>query len=145
VIGPVAHLSAGERAELCGEWQEHSRYGPQLRASAARPLDPIDREGQLAYLTSLRHIGPARAAQLLERQGEEVLEVIEADPFDAFKSVRGVSSRQASAAAESWHASRTVRDLHVQLAPHGLAHLAAPSTPATGPRRCGCCGRTPTA
>src|SRR5205823_3677379 len=36
------------------------------------------------------------------------------------------SAGQAEAAAESWYASRAVRDLHVQLAPHGLAHLAAP-------------------
>ena len=43
-----------------------------------------------------------------------------------FGSLSGVSAKQASAAAESWHASRAVRDLHVQLAPHGLAHLAAP-------------------
>ncbi len=43
-----------------------------------------------------------------------------------FGSLRGVSAKQAAAAAESWHASRAVRDLHVQLAPHGLAHLAAP-------------------
>ena len=40
--------------------------------------------------------------------------------------LRGVSAEQAVAAADSWHASRAVRDLHVQLAPHGLAHLAAP-------------------
>ena len=43
-----------------------------------------------------------------------------------FSSLRGVSVDQAAEAAESWHASRAVRDLHVQLAPHGLAHLAAP-------------------
>jgi exodeoxyribonuclease V alpha subunit len=126
VIGPVGHLSAGERAELSGEWQEHSRYGPQVRASGAKPLDPTDREGQLAYLTSLRYIGPARAEQLVDEHGAGVLEVIEADPFRAFNAVRGLSAKQAGAAAESWHASRAVRDLHVQLAPHGLAHLAAP-------------------
>ena len=64
VTGPVGHLRPGERAELRGEWQEHSRYGPQVRALGARPLDPADREGQIAYLTSLRHIGPARAERL---------------------------------------------------------------------------------
>ncbi|MGH3368606.1 MAG: YrrC family ATP-dependent DNA helicase, partial [Nocardioidaceae bacterium] len=81
VIGPVGHLNAGDRAELSGEWQEHSRYGPQVRASGAKPLDPTDREGQLAYLTSLRYIGPARAERLVERHGEAVLDAIGADPF----------------------------------------------------------------
>ena len=125
VVGPVGHLTAGDRAEVSGEWQEHTRYGPQVRASGAKPLDPTDREGQAAYLTSLRYIGPARAEQLLERHGDAVLDAIAADPVGTFSALRGLSARQAEAAAESWYASRAVRDMHVQLAPHGLAHLAA--------------------
>jgi exodeoxyribonuclease V alpha subunit len=126
LVGPVAHLGEGERAEVSGEWQTHSRYGRQLRAGGALPLDPADREGQVAYLTTLRHIGPARAERLVDEHGEGVLQAIAADPQRVFASLRGVSADQAAAAAESWHASRAVRELHVQLAPHGLAHLAAP-------------------
>jgi exodeoxyribonuclease V alpha subunit len=126
LVGPVAHLSPGDRAEVSGEWQTHSRYGRQLRAQGALPLDPADREGQVAYLTSLRHIGPARAEALVDEYGEEVMQAIAADPQRVFGSLRGVSVDQAAAATQSWHESRAVRDLHVQLAPHGLAHLAAP-------------------
>jgi exodeoxyribonuclease V alpha subunit len=126
LVGPVAHLSPGDRAEVSGEWQTHSRYGRQLRARGALPLDPADRAGRIAYLTSLRHIGPARAERLVEEHGESVLSAIAADPAGVFGSLRGVSGKQAAAAAQSWQASRAVRDLHVQLAPHGLAHLAAP-------------------
>jgi exodeoxyribonuclease V alpha subunit len=126
LVGPVAHLGAGDRAEVSGEWQTHSRYGRQLRAQGALPLDPADREGQIAYLATLRHIGPARAERLVDEHGEEVLGAIAADPQRVFNSLRGVSVDQAAAATESWHASRAIRDLHVQLAPHGLAHLAAP-------------------
>jgi exodeoxyribonuclease V alpha subunit len=126
LVGPVAHLGAGDRAEVSGEWQTHSRYGRQLRAQGALPLDPVDRKGQIAYLTSLRHIGPARAERLVDEHGAGVLGAIAADPQAVFSSLRGVSADQAAVAAESWHASRAVRDLHVQLAPHGLAHLAAP-------------------
>jgi exodeoxyribonuclease V alpha subunit len=126
LVGPVAHLSAGDRAEVSGDWQTHSRYGRQLKARGALPLDPADRAGQVAYLTTLRHIGPARAERLVDEHGEGVLGAIAADPAGVFADVRGVSAAQAAAAAESWHASRAIRDLHVQLAPHGLAHLAAP-------------------
>ncbi|HWW67512.1 MAG TPA: ATP-dependent RecD-like DNA helicase [Solirubrobacterales bacterium] len=126
LIGPVAHLGSGDRAKVSGEWQTHSRYGRQLRAQGAVPVDPADRAGQIAYLTSLRHIGPARAERLLDEHGEGVLGAIAANPDGVFGSLPGVSARQAEAAADSWHASRAVRDLHVQLAPHGLAHLAAP-------------------
>ncbi len=126
LVGPVAHLGVGDRAEVSGEWQTHNRYGRQLRAQGALPLDPADREGQIAYLTSLRHIGPARAERLVDEHGEGVLGAIAANPQAVFASLRGISADQAAAATESWHAGRAVRDLHVQLAPHGLAHLAAP-------------------
>lgn len=125
MVGPVAHLSEGERAQVTAEWQMHPKHGPQLKATGALPLDPADREGRLAYLTTLRHIGPARAERLLEAHGDGVLEVIAADPAGTFGALRGLSSRQAGAAAESWNATRAVRDLHVSLAPHGLAHLAS--------------------
>jgi exodeoxyribonuclease V alpha subunit len=126
LVGPVGHLDAGDRAEVSGEWQTHSRYGRQLRAQGALPLDPADREGQVAYLTSLRHIGQKRAEKLCDEYGEGVLQAIAEDPQRVFGSLRGVSADQAAAATQSWFASRAIRDLHVQLAPHGLAHLAAP-------------------
>jgi exodeoxyribonuclease V alpha subunit len=126
LVGPVAHLEAGDRAEVSGEWQTHNRYGRQLRAQGALPLDPADREGQVAYLTSLRHIGQKRAETLCDEYGEDVLQAIAEDPQRVFGSLRGVSPDQAAAATQSWFASRAIRDLHVQLAPHGLAHLAAP-------------------
>jgi exodeoxyribonuclease V alpha subunit len=126
LVGPVGHLDAGDRAEVSGEWQTHSRYGRQLRAQGALPLDPTDREGQVAYLTTLRHIGKARAERLVDQHGEGVLGAIAEDPQRVFGALSGIGPDQAAAATESWHASRAVRDLHVQLAPHGLAHLAAP-------------------
>jgi exodeoxyribonuclease V alpha subunit len=126
LVGPVAHLGPGDRAEVSGEWQNHSRYGRQLRAQGALPLDPADREGRVAYLGTLRHIGKARAEKLVDEHGEAVLQVIAADPQRTFQALKGVSVDQAAAATASWHESRAVRELHVQLAPHGLAHLAAP-------------------
>jgi exodeoxyribonuclease V alpha subunit len=124
MVGPVGHLNAGDRAEVVGEWDEHSQYGPQLRAQGATPVDPSDREGQIAYLTTLPHIGPARAKRLVEEHGEGVLQAIAADPEGVLGSLRGVTPSQAADAAEYWQESRAVRDLHIQLAPHGLAHLA---------------------
>src|ERR1044072_2703325 len=61
LIGDLGHLKVGERARVEGTWEEHARYGHQLRAATALPLDPPDRAGQLAYLTTLHHIGEGRA------------------------------------------------------------------------------------
>jgi exodeoxyribonuclease V alpha subunit len=126
LVGPVAHLSAGDLADVRGRWETHARFGPQLRASGALPLDPGDRKGQIAYLTSLSHIGTARAERLADEHGERVLSAIEADPAGVFGTLPGMGAKQAAAAVDSWQASRAIRDLHVQLAPHGLAYLATP-------------------
>src|ERR1041384_4323702 len=91
LVGPVAHLGAGERAEVSGDWQTHTKYGRQLKARGALAVDAADREGRVAYLTSLRHIGPSRAERLVDEHGEGVLGAIAADPAGVFGSLRGVS------------------------------------------------------
>ena len=88
LVGPVAHLNEGDRAEVSGDWQTHSRYGRQLKARGALPLDPADRAGRIAYLTSLRHIGPARAERLVDEHGEGVLGAIGADPEGVFAALQ---------------------------------------------------------
>ncbi len=124
LTGSLAHLSPGERARVSGDWENHEKFGPQLRTAVALPLDPEDREGQVAFLGTLSHIGPVRAEALCEMYGAEVLETIAADPVGAFSALPRMSRKQAEAAADSWTESRAVRDLYVQLAPLGLAHLA---------------------
>jgi len=122
--GTIGHLKPGERAKVTGQWSEHQKYGPQVQVFTALPMDPSDRAGQIAYLSSLRHIGPIRAQALCDLYGPEVLEKIAADPGGIIGSLPGLGNKQQEAALESWYETRAVRDLHVELAPHGLAHLA---------------------
>lgn len=122
--GTIGHLKPGERAKVTGRWTEHQKFGPQVQVFTALPMDPSDRAGQVAYLSSLRHIGPIRAEALCELHGPEVLEMIAADPGGIIGSLPGLGPKQREAALESWYETRAVRDLHVELAPHGLAHLA---------------------
>jgi len=122
--GPLAHLNPGERCRLTGQWQEHSRYGRQLRATVAVPMDPDDRAGQVAYLSSLRNIGEVRAEALCDLHGPAVLDRIAEDPGAAFGALPGLGPKRVEAAVASWYETRAVRDLHVELGPHGLAHLA---------------------
>ncbi len=125
VTGPVAHLNPGERSRLVGRWKHHPKFGPQVLADTAFPLDPADRAGQVAYLSTLRHIGPVRAETLCDLYGDQVMEKIAADPSGVFGCLPKLGRAQAEAATESWYETRALRDLHVELAPHGLAHLSA--------------------
>jgi exodeoxyribonuclease V alpha subunit len=124
LVGPIAHLEERERAAVTGAWVRDPRYGPQVRVREAHPLAPTDEGALIAYLRRVRHVGPRRAAALYGAHGERVLSAIDADPRRAFAHA-GLSAVRAGEAARSWDALRATRGLHLLLAPHGLAHLAA--------------------
>ncbi len=124
LVGPLIHLETGERAHIRGVWVTDSRYGDQVQATEARPLPPEDRGALISYLRRIRNIGDARAKKLIDRFGtEEVLEAIDQEPAAAFRRV-GLNPFRAEEAAASWNDLRTIRRLHLLLAPHGLAYLA---------------------
>jgi exodeoxyribonuclease V alpha subunit len=124
LVGPLTHLEARERAHVIGTWVDDSRYGLQVKVTEARPLPPADAEALGAYLRRVKHVGSKRAQALVDHFGEaSVFEAIDRDPRAAFAAV-GISSGRAAEAAGSWNALRVTRQLHLLLAPHGLAYLA---------------------
>jgi exodeoxyribonuclease V alpha subunit len=123
LVGPVGHLEPRDRAHVLGVWFDDSRYGPQVKVRQATPLAPVDPEAVTLYLGRVKHIGPKRAARLTGRYGaEQALEAIDADPGAAFAAV-GLRGNAAREAVESWERLRGTRNLHLLLAPHGLAYL----------------------
>ncbi|HEY5430856.1 MAG TPA: AAA family ATPase [Solirubrobacteraceae bacterium] len=125
LVGPLVHLEQGEQVRVVGAWVNDSRYGPQVKVTEARPLPPRDPQLLAGYLRRIKHVGAKRAADLVERFGPaEVFDVIDRDPAAAFAAVR-LGHARAQEAAESWQQLRVTRRLHLLLAPHGLAYLAA--------------------
>ena len=124
LVGPLVHLEERERAHVVGTWVQDSRYGPQVKVTQARPLAPDDPQILVAYLRRVKHVGAKRAADLVTHFGVEgVFDSIDRDPPSAFAAV-GLRHRRAEEAATSWQALRVTRQLHLLLAPHGLAYLA---------------------
>jgi exodeoxyribonuclease V alpha subunit len=122
LVGTIAHLEERERAHVSGVWKEDHRYGLQVNVSLAEPLPPSGDAALTAYLVRVKHVGRVRAAKLLARYGDDVLDAIDEDPSRAFRAV-GLSPRRVNEAIRSWHGLRSTRALHLLLAPHGLAWL----------------------
>src|SRR4051812_43309821 len=133
LVGSLAHLEAGERVAVSGRWQDDKRFGMQVRADRAEPRGPSGPKALILYLERVKGVGPTRAARLYQRYGEGVLEAVDADPRRVFKDA-GLGARQAAAAAASWDVLRSTRQLHLLLAPHGLAYLVARIDKEYGPR-----------
>ncbi len=124
LVGPLVHLEEHDRAHVTGTWVDDSRYGLQVKVAQAQPLPPADPETVAIYLRRVKHIGDKRAAALIERYGAAgVFDAIDRDPVATFAAAAGLSRRRAEEAAASWQALRVTRQLHMLLAPHGLAYL----------------------
>jgi exodeoxyribonuclease V alpha subunit len=123
LVGPLAHLSQGERARVVGSWVEDPRYGMQVKVTRAEPLDPADAESLALFLRAVKHIGPKRAERLVAHFGAPAtLQAIDDDPGRALAAA-GLSRRALAEAVSSWEELRAGRNLHLLLAPHGLAYL----------------------
>ncbi|MGO9899579.1 MAG: AAA family ATPase [Solirubrobacteraceae bacterium] len=123
LVGPLIHLEELERVRVVGRLVLDSRYGEQVKVDEARPLPPSDADALDSYLRRVKHVGRKRAEALVARYGAEgVLEAIDRDPAGAFKGA-GLSARRAREATDSWHKLRVTRQLHLMLAPYGLAYL----------------------
>ena len=125
LVGSLGHLHEGERAQVQGRWVEDLRYGTQVKVTQALPLDPGDPEALAVFLRSVKHVGPKRAERLIRHFGAEgTLAAIDDDPRRALAR-GGLSGRALGEAVASWDGLRAQRSLHLLLAPHGLAYLAA--------------------
>src|SRR3954470_22547550 len=104
LTGPLAHVHEGEVLELGGTWREHPRHGRQFTVERVRSSGPASEDALLAYLSSVKHVGPSGAAWLLERHGASVLEAIDRDPGGRLGEVPGIGRRRLPAALRAGEA-----------------------------------------
>ena len=123
LVGLIAHLEERERVRIAGRvaGRPAVRAAGQGRRPPSRSRRPATPRS-LTYLKRVRHVGKGRAAKLLERYGEDVLDAIDRDPHAAFRAA-GLNPKRTSEAIRSWNGMRSSRALHLLLAPHGLAWL----------------------
>jgi exodeoxyribonuclease V alpha subunit len=133
LVGPIGHLEERERARVAGVWQDDRRFGLQVKVTLAEPLAPAGDTAVMAYLRRVKHVGLTRAARLLDRYGDDVLDAIDRDPHAAFRAL-GLNPKRTNEAIRSWQALRSSRALHLLLAPHGLAWLVPRLTKEYGDR-----------
>jgi exodeoxyribonuclease V alpha subunit len=125
LTGPLAHVHSGESLELGGEWREHPKHGRQFFVERVRIAAPASEDALLAYLASVKHVGPTGAAWLLERHGASVLEAIDRDPGGRLGAVPGIGARRLPAAVASWERRGGERAMRLFLDEHGVPAAAA--------------------
>jgi exodeoxyribonuclease V alpha subunit len=103
VVGHAAVISAGEWITASGDWTNDRTHGQQFKArflktSALTSLDGIEK-----YLASgmIRGIGPVYAKKLVRPFGDQLLDVIAAEP-DRLREVDGIGPVRANHISAAW-------------------------------------------
>ena len=120
LTGPLAHVHEGDCLELGGEWREHPRHGRQFNVARVRTAAPASEDALLAYLASVKHVGPSGAAWLFAQHGASVLAAIDADPSGRLGEVPGIGSRRLPASVRSWEERGGERAMRLFLDDHGV-------------------------
>ena len=126
VVGHAAMVAAGEWITASGEWVNDRTHGQQFKARFLRSSAPSSIEGIEKYLGSgmIRGIGPVYARKLVRAFGEEVFDLIEAEP-ERLREVNGIGRVRAGRITDAWAEQKVVREIMVFLHSHGVGTARA--------------------
>ncbi len=96
VVGVIPQIAEGEYIKVMGKWDVHSTYGKQLKVEYYERRQPVGKDAVLRYLSSrtIKGIGPKTAQRIVDRFGEESLNVIESNP-ELLADIEGISYKKA--------------------------------------------------
>lgn len=97
-VGSVSHVDEGLRIDAEGEWSNHQTYGRQFRVVSIRVYEPVTATGIERFLRSgaVEGIGPVFAKKIVEKFGDETLQVIEKYSWK-LKRLKGVGPKRIKA------------------------------------------------
>ncbi|HSG18070.1 MAG TPA: AAA family ATPase, partial [Anaerolineae bacterium] len=122
VVGNLPELNPGEWLKLTGRWITHARHGRQFQAELCEQSSPATVEGIRRYLGSglIRGIGPKMAERIVDRFGEQSLDVIELEP-GRLQEVPGIGPKRIDGVVKAWDEQRAIKDVMLFLQSHGVS------------------------
>lgn len=122
VVGKLHSVNEGETLQLTGQWVQHKRFGRQFQVATYSVFRPTTRESIERYLASglIPGVGPAMAKRLVERFGDETLNVIENEPA-RLHEVPGFGPRRVARIRSVWKAQTEIRQIMLFLQPFGVS------------------------
>ena len=116
VVGMLPFLCEGDLAEFFGKFTVHATYGQQFSASAFERKIPQNAAAILRYLSAgaIKGIGPATAAKIVERFGEDTLNIIQNNP-EELTAIKGLSMAKAQAVSAEYRKQFGIRDIMLML------------------------------
>jgi len=122
VVGNFDELNHGEYLKLTGYWTEHKNYGDQFTMETYAMEIPTSAEGITRYLASgiLPGIGEKTAKAIVERFGEETLDILDNHP-DRLSEIKGIGKKTLEGIKEVYYEQREVRQIMIQIQDYGIS------------------------
>ena len=101
-VGDLGQIAPGEHVRLVGRWSQHAVYGRRFQVTSFTPTIPSTEQGIVRYLGSglIPGIGPALASRLVERFGQDTLDII-ATQSARLREVAGIGKQRAESIAQA--------------------------------------------
>jgi len=122
IVGTMFSVSPGEILRVRGFWDNHPRYGEQLKITNYETLLPATSKGIERYLGSgmIKGIGPLMAKRLVTRFKEDTLNIIEED-IERLKEVDGIGEKRIEMIRKAWEEQKEIRYVMIFLQGHGIS------------------------
>ncbi len=112
VVGCFPYAAPGEMLTVEGSWISHAQHGKQFKAEHSIRLLPTSAESIYEYLAggTVKGIGTATAALIVDRFGEDSLNILELHP-EKLAEIKGISFNKAKEMSKSFKRQAGLRRL----------------------------------
>ena len=125
-VGSPVSISEGEGCTVAGTCTTHPVYGDQFRVQSYRAVAPENAQAMYRYLAagSIKGIGPAMAARIVKKFGDDTLRIMEEEP-EKLAGVKGISMRIAREIGAQMEDKKDLRDAMIFLQQYGIGSAHA--------------------
>lgn len=122
LVGYMPFTSVGETLKVTGKWVTHPDYGKQLKVELYEKVLPHTTDAMEKYLSSgvIKGVGPATAARIVERFGEETLDIIQFHP-ERLSEIKGITHEKALRIGQAFEEQRELRKVVMFFQEYGIS------------------------
>ena len=126
MTGNTPSVTAGEFVDATGIWFNDHKHGVQFKVKHIKTVTPNTLEGIEKYLGSgmVKGIGPHFARRLVRAFGEQVFDIIEANP-ERLTELDGIGKKRREKITSAWSEQKVIREIMVFLQSHGVGTARA--------------------
>ncbi len=125
-VGCLPYVAPGETISAEGSWMTHAQHGRQFKIEQCSRMLPVSADDIYEYLAggTVKGIGPATAAMIVDKFGEKSLDVLEMQP-EKLAQIRGIGASKAKDISAAFKKQAGVRRLTEFLCAYGIQPVYA--------------------